>query len=602
MLKTRNMVPLLIAAVSLPVAISILNESDLPCRTHIYPIGYTLSVDKHEPEHFHVAIKCPVPNSGDLILRMPRWSPGAYRIRDYAQNVSNFRVTDSNGAPLPSERTGVDGWRIKAQSDSIIVTYDVKRAFHPWSGVSFDTTYALVEGPQVFMYIDGHRLCRINLDIRRSNNWPMSTALQPTQVPGRFYAGCYDQLIDAPIQFGDFEKRSFQLSGRDVELVLHGEISFPVDSFATMVEQICQYQSDFFHEVPFERYVFFFRLLPGWRGGGGLEHNSSTTIGLSAKRMAKDYRLAGDVTAHEFFHVWNVKKFYPDGLNNLDYSRANRTELLWFSEGVTSYYEAITLVRTGIWTPQEFYDEMRSAIASLQSKSERSQISVAAVSWQIWERGYAHPGVSYYNKGQLLGLLLDLKIRALSGNRRSLDDVMLQLNREFGNRTGGFSPEDLEEVVAQVAGHTLSGFFDDYVRGTRELPFAEYLGFAGLGFDLQYSLEPSVGELVFVGPNNRIARIESGGTAYRAGLRRNDHLVSAAGKKVASLRDLREIISAHRPGDTINFMITRAGKRRLFPVDLDEQERVYCRIWPDDSAAENQKEIREGLLSGTTRR
>lgn len=561
-------------------------------------IHYVLSVDDPHAPFFNVTIAFENPGRARLIFRMPRWSPGAYRIRNYADNVVAFAAHNRAGKKLNVQKVSEDGWQVVPSGDFLEVSYQVEPAYETWSQTALDTNYALVEGPSVFMYLDGKTHLPATVEYRVPQNWGVASPLKPLPTPNHFYADNYDVLADSPAQLGNFDRRQFQINGVPIELVFHGAAEFAVDSFLVMTQKICAYQIEFFNEIPFERYVFFYRIFPGRASGGGLEHANSTTIGLSGERLSANVLSAAEVTAHEFFHVWNVKRIRPKILEAIDYTTEERTNALWFAEGVTSYYEALTLVRTQLWSEAEFLDEMERQIEGLQQTSDRRATSVEEVSRTIWERGYLHSGVSFYNKGELLGLLLDLYMRQATGNRVSLDDVMRFKNWWFAKENVGFEESDIERAVSSLAQHDFSGFFADYVSGTQELPFAEALSFAGYEVALSSEWAASLGEVLFVGPHNRIIYLDEDSPLFAAGVRKNDYLLQVAEVDVATRSQLLELVRQFEIGAELPVKIWREGEEAFFTVKVGKKEWAECEIAPMAAPTDLQLAIRRGWLTG----
>ncbi len=568
--------------------------------THVGAILYRVAVDKQAPDRATVQIELHGIRGESVTLRMPRWTPGSYRLREYAQNVSQMQAFDNRGNALPVAEVEPDGWRIDDVPDSVLVGYEAELAFQPWSGLQADSNYVLLEGPGIFMYVDGQTHVPVTVEYVLPAGWDMVSPLKSIGESERFAAESYDHLIDAPAQLGNFDLYEFPLAEAEIELVFHGDAHFEPDSFTAMVEKICRYQVSLFDEIPFERYVFFYKILPGYRSGGGLEHINSTTIGLSGERLSQDILSAAEVTAHEFFHVWNVKRIFPEAFSTLNYDRADRTRALWFSEGVTSYYEALTMLRSGLWQVDDFLDEMAYQVARLQLNDDRLQTSIEKASWHIWERGYGHPGVSFYNKGQLLGMLLDLKIRHLTKNRFSLDDVMRSMNEQFGKTAVGFDDDDIERVVNEISKADLSGFFDAYVEDTHELPYEAVLSFAGLEFVLEEYRVPDAGDVVFVGPANRIVAVESLSSAKRAGLRKGDFLIAIGGAPVERLSDWDREVRRRRIGDTLTVTVRRNGSDIELDVPITGKRQINCQINPSPAPDSLQAVIQSGWFEGWT--
>jgi predicted metalloprotease with PDZ domain len=288
------------------------------------------------------------------------------------------------------------------------------------------------------------------------------------------------------VEIGRVEEVRFQAGGRPIRAVLHGD-SVDRGKLISTLTAIVNYQTGLMKEAPFPEYTFFFHI--GRRyGGGGMEHRNSTAIAVDSGAA-----LPG-VSAHEFFHLWNVKRIRPQSLEPVDRTREMFTPALWFAEGVTNTYASYTLVRTGLWSKSDFLDDLGDAITTLETRPAHRWQSAEASSLTAWFEKYAlyngpQFSISYYNKGQLLGVGLDLVIRDATDNRASLDDVMRYLNQQYAHQ-GRFYPDSrgirmaAEDVIRQFrTDHAadLSDFFRRYVSGTDELPFANWLAVAGLG-------------------------------------------------------------------------------------------------------------------------
>jgi predicted metalloprotease with PDZ domain len=300
-----------------------------------------------------------------------------------------------------------------------------------------------------------------------------------------FTAADYDSLVDAPVEIGRFAEVQFRAGGRPIRAVIHGDAVDRARLVSTLTA-IVDYQTGMMGEAPFGEYLFLFHV--GRRfGGGGMEHSNSTAI------AADSGAALANVSAHEFFHLWNVKRIRPQSLEPLDRTREMWTPALWFAEGVTNTYASYTLVRAGLWSEGEFLDDLGEQITTLQRRPARRWQSAEESSLTTWLDKYPlyerpEYSISYYGKGQLLGVGLDLVIRDATENRASLDDVMRRLNQQYA-KSGRFYADSegiriaAEEVIREArpgAATDLTDFFRRYVAGTDELPFAEWLSFAGL--------------------------------------------------------------------------------------------------------------------------
>jgi len=559
-------------------------------------VSYTVRVDSTRLQSLQVEMRIkPVPEA-DVTLRMPRWSPGAYRIRRYPRNVHSFEVHDANGTALSYTHATPDSWTIKSTDSGLRVSYGVEVPSQPWSYSVSDSTYLLIEGPSTFMYVAGHRAQSTTVTYLLPPGWEVASPLATSPTSDKFYAPNYDKLIDAPAQVGKFETNGFSLKGVPIQLVFHGQANFDTAGFVSMVQKICDYQTGLFGEVPFERYVFYYNVLPGPWSGGGLEHANSATIGLSGDRLSASVSSAAEVTAHEFFHTWNVKRVFPKAFRAIDYQTEVRTPTLWFVEGVTSYYEALSMVRTGLWTPEAFWEEMEHQIEQLQRTTERRTVSVADASWRTWERGYNNPGVSFYNKGEVLGLLLDLRIRSVTHNRASLDDLLKRLNREFAREGRGYTNTDILALINRITGDDFTPFFRNYVSGTKELPYETAFTNAGFNVQISRALEASVGDITLVGKSNRVLGLSRTSSAYRAGLRDNDLLLKFDEAPIVSADQFHRLLQGKKPGESAILEIKRTGRGHRLYATVAQRETIKCEIWPKAGLSELQHSIQEGLL------
>ncbi len=564
-------------------------------------IRYTVEVDEQEFAFLRVSMDVENVTAGPLTFRLPRWAPGAYRIRDYAENVRQLHAVAQDGSPLAVQRVAEDGWQVRARGELVRVEYEVEPAYETWRGRALDSTHALIEGPDVFLYLEGHKEDPVQVSYHLPDGWRITSALDAVRDSTVYVADNYDALIDAPTEMGLFRRYRVYLGEKPVDLVFRGADGFAADSFAVMVKKICAYETGLFGETPFDKYVFFYNVFPGRRSGGGLEHRNSTVIGLAGTRLAQSVLSAAEVTAHEFFHLWNVKRIRPAVLGPFDYTREVRTRDLWFSEGVTSYYEGLTLVRSGLWTVQRLLRELAFQVERHQEAADRRNVSVEQVSWNIWERGYGHAGVSYYVKGLLLGWLLDLQMRHVTDNRVSLDDLMRFMNEHYARQNKGFRHGDIQRAVEELTGRDFSDFFRRYVAGTEDLPYREVLGYAGLDFFLSSRWLPDIGRVFFLGPRHRVVLVQRGSAAEQAGLQAGDYLLAVEGERITTLAEFKRMIEERKVGSTIKLRVRRGDEELVLPVTVAQREDAQCVIEPKADPTETEHALLVDWLTGRVR-
>jgi predicted metalloprotease with PDZ domain len=450
-------------------------------------IRYQVALSRPTDHTFHVSMTIPGVQQG-VTIQTAAWD-GLYQIRDFAHHVTGLRASGATGQEFPVRRVDKQTWRIDG-SGELHVQYDSYWDESGPFGTQLDGEHAFLNLAMVLCYVPDRQAedTMVRFD-GLPQGWRAATALPASDGPDRaataYSAASYGELVDAPVEIGRFEEVRFQAGGRPIRAILHGDSVDHARLIGTL-SAIVNYDTALMGDAPFTEYTFFFHV--GRRyGGGGMEHSNSTAIAVdSAATLA-------NVSAHEFFHLWNVKRIRPQSLEPVDRTREMFTPALWFAEGVTNTYASYALVRTGLWTKAEFFEDLGDEITTLETRPASRWQSAEESSLTTWFDKYALYGrpefsISYYNKGQLLGVGLDLVIRDATDNRASLDDVMRRLNQQYAQRRRFYADSQgvrmaAEEVIRQsrpdgVA--DLSEFFRRYVAGTDELPYAEWLSIAGL--------------------------------------------------------------------------------------------------------------------------
>ena len=442
-----------------------------------------------------VEMHIPVPDpSTPISLQMPVWAPGDYHVQNFALYVRNLRAVEDTGGnsvrPLPVSHPDQNTWMITPRTaHPIRITYALPEEppglFSQNAQVLSDQ--AFVNGPAAYMYIVGHKDVPATLILHIPVGWSAVVALPPApdSAPGtqRYSAPDYDTLADSPVVIAAHNAlvtREFTLQGVTHHIVFFGQAGSVVDpaAYVPILQKIAQAETTLMGGLPYARYDF---LLDIDGVGGGLEHLNCCRIGFSGPPS-----YLGALAAHEFFHLWNVKRIRPRVLGPFDYIHPPHTRNLWFCEGVTEYYANIARRRAGLTTPQDFLDHWRRAIQGLQSNPARLKVTADESSLRVWEadnsEGYG--GLSYYQKGELIGLCMDLAIRHATGNRSALDTLMRLLMERYAPPKPGYGEDALRDVFSEVAGQDLSTLYDRLARSTEEMPFKECLGYAGLDTDL----------------------------------------------------------------------------------------------------------------------
>lgn len=557
-------------------------------------IEYALRL--HDPHAHLLEVEVRIAGvSGALELSLPAWTPGSYLIREYARHVEDFSAEAGDGSELGWSKVAKARWRVEsAAAETVRVRYRVYANELTVRTSHFDGTHAFVTPASVFMYVHGREGEEIVLHVRAPATWRVATSLRDLDGGGRrFLASGYDELVDSPLEIGRHRRLEWEQFGRPHGFVVWGGEEFDGERLISDVRRILEVVAELFGEVPYEGYLFILHLLPG--GRGGLEHRSSTALqaGLDAFRGEAYGRLLA-LIAHEYLHVWNGKRIRPEALGPFDYERENHTRDLWVVEGLTTYYTDLVLARAGLISGEEYLRRLAGMVERLERMPGRHHQSLAESSFDAWIRFYrpdensGNSQISYYHKGALVGLLLDLEIRAASDGERSLDDVMRRLWERYGRADVGYAEGGVEAVAAEVAGRDLAEFFERHVRGVVELEYER--AFASVGLELRRGgdeahdpagrLEQRLGvRLREEGGRVGVAAVVRGGVGERAGVYAGDEVLAVGGERVGSIAGLAERLEGVAAGAEVELALFRR----------DVLERVAVEV---GAAAEGRWEVR----------
>lgn len=544
-------------------------------------------------------------DGGPLLLKMPSWVPGSYLMREYPGLVVRVDAEDAAGAPLQTRKLDKNTWRLESAGPTTVRIR--ARVFAPELTVrSSDITpeHAFVHPPATFFYVEGRRDEAISLQIDVPDGWRVSTALE--ERDGVYWADDYDRLADCPIELGPHRVHRFELAGRPHEFVVHGTGNADIERILADTEKICRTEIEFFgEEPPYERYLFILHLVHD--RGGGLEHADSSALAWPKLgfRPDKEYRKFLTLVAHEFFHVWNVKRIRPEVLLRYEYTHEIYTRLLWLFEGWTTYYDEVFPMRAGCYGAREMLESMAENIAVEKSRPGGRIQSLSESSFDTWIKLYRpnpdtqNTQTNYYLKGLLVGWLLDLHLRRVTGGRRSLDDVMRHLWNEVYRRGSGVPEDGAAALIEAATGVDVRAFLQTHVERPGALNYDEALASIGLRLRRK-SREKDQEEPAWLGASiekkngrSRLAVVYHGGPAHGGGLMAGDEVLALDGHRVGS--DLAERVELYRPGETATWAVFRAdrlvegrirfgedpvGKLEIVPLpSIDESQRAAFAAW-----------------------
>ncbi|HTP44705.1 MAG TPA: PDZ domain-containing protein [Candidatus Acidoferrum sp.] len=566
-------------------------------------INYKVSLAHPEKHRFEVEMQVATqPPQQNLIVALPAWN-ALYQVRDFAYRVRDVRaiLPGSDGSFFPARKIDKQTWLFPLSNTpgNVKIEYSIEWDEAGPFNSQLNLHHAFLNFAETLMYVPDRRSEAVEVaftDVPAS--WRSIAELPPGATPNSFIAESYDKLVDAPVEIGKVEEFAFDNSGAHFRVVVDSK-EWNRGALEDSLKRITAYDLKLMDGPPFKEYTFFFHIGPYPEvGGGGMEHSNCTAIGAGSVEMAVA------IAAHEFFHAWNVKRIRPKSLEPVDYTKEQYSRALWFAEGVTSTYGSFALERSGIMSKEKWYEDLAQQICELQSRPARKWQSVEESSLDTWFDKYdaynlPDRSISYYNKGQILGDLLDFAIRDATDNHRSLDDVLRSLNESA--KQGNFYDESagIGSVVRTISGKDFGDFFRRYVSGTDEFPYDEMLAPAGLALRTEvkrtadpgfYARRAASGITVF--------EVTPGGPAQQAGLRIDDVLLEANGSPVPAR--LSAWMRERSPGETLTLKIRRDGQEKEVSLTLASREETHCTVAEVAHPTEKQLRIRTGMLRGTT--
>ena len=553
---------------------------------------------------FHVTLTVDAPAEGGQVFALPAWIPGSYMIREFSRNIVRIRA-ESNGEPVALAKLDKHSWQAAPPKDhaaTLTVHYEVYAWDMSVRAAHLDQNHAFYNGTSVFLRVLGQEDQPHVVDIQRpadeaAKTWRVATSLPELKAKrygfGTYIASNYDELIDHPVEQGDFALATFKAHGIPHDIVISGRVpSLDLPRLSADLKKICETQIAFFEpkskKAPMDRYVFM--TLAVGDGYGGLEHRASTALicaradlpstAAASKEISDGYLQYLGLCSHEYFHTWNVKRIKPAAFAPYNLQVENYSPLLWLFEGFTSYYDDLMLVRAGVITEPAYFKLLGKTIGSVLRGSGRTKQSVADSSFDAWGKYYRQDEnapnsiISYYTKGSLIALALDLSIRAKTGGKKSLDDVMRALWQRYGcdfyqGGGRGVTPTEVEAIFDEISGGRFKPFFDKYIRGTDDLPLAKMLAPFGVKYnDERKSAKPSLDvNLGKDGNDCKLSSVHENGAAHRAGLSAGDILMAIDGLRVTAA-NLETLLSRYGVGSEIKIHAFRRDELMTFTATL----------------------------------
>ncbi|MEW8273791.1 MAG: PDZ domain-containing protein [Candidatus Thiodiazotropha taylori] len=536
-------------------------------------IDYRLKLDAPQSHIFEVELTIHNPDPDGQMVYLPAWIRGSYLIRDYARHIVSIEA-NADGEPLILSKLDKQSWKIEPVKQSITINYQIYAWELTVRSAHFDNTHAYFNGPALFLAVGGQELMPCRLEIvapkfKLQNEWRVAFSMKPEQIDeqgfGTYQADDYETLIDCPGEIGDYSESQFEVAGCNHRFVVSGVKRFDHEKLGSHLARICEKQVELFGELPVQDYLFLLRVVND--GYGGLEHKNSTSLifprdDLPAKRDTKitsGYRRLLALCSHEYFHLWNVKRITPEVFLEQSTQQEVYTRQLWVFEGITSYYDELMLVRSGVISKQDYFEMLAETVTRVMRGSGRFKQTLEESSFDVWTKFYKQDEnapnaiVSYYAKGTLFALLLDLTIRLQSNGRFSLDQVMREMWLRYGKQGKGVPENGIEKVVADVTSLDLQSLFDLGLRSTAELPLTDCLSEFGVAMKLlpakssddkggvlgdkeheQQSYTGIGAKWTSKNSGIKVQQVFDGGAAQNAGISAGDEIVAVDGLRMSA--------------------------------------------------------------------
>jgi predicted metalloprotease with PDZ domain len=543
-------------------------------------IFYQVAMPQPQSHLFEVTLQVKGWRSPFLDLKMPVWTPGSYLVREYARHVQDFAVEGRVW-----QKVAKNHWQIEtADLSDITLQYRVFANDLTVRTNHLDATHGYFNGAALFFYLPGFENNPIHITVIPPHpDWQVVTPL-PTitgQAAGQvstYLANDFDTLVDSPFEIGLHQLYNFEVLSKPHQLAVWGQGNVEPDRLIADTQKVIEVEANLFGGLPYNSYLFLLHLSA--QGYGGLEHKNACTLNYPRLgfRAEDRYQRFMQLVAHEFFHLWNVKRIRPKAFEVFDYERENYTPSLWFSEGTTSYYDLTIPLRAGIYGAKGFLQGLSKEITRFLTTPGRKVQPLSESSFDAWIKLYRRDAnsdnnqMSYYLKGEMVSLLLDLLIRSRHGNGRSLDDVMRQMWQQFGISETGFTPEQLEAVITSVAEVDLTDFFQRFLHSTEELPFDEYLE----PFGLRLQPEETAGKPPYLGltaksENGRelVKFVAMGSPAAAAGIDPDDELLAIDGLRIKA-EQLGDRLKDYQPNAQISLTCFHQDELKNFTITLTE--------------------------------
>ncbi|MHB1177344.1 MAG: M61 family metallopeptidase [Daejeonella sp.] len=575
-------------------------------------IAFKVSFSEPQAHYADVEMEISGIKADQIDLKMPVWTPGSYLIREFAKNVEGFKASGSDGKNLEANKINKNTWRISTDKNSSLkISYRVY-SFEISVRTSFvDESHAFLSPAGLFLYPAGKLHLPSTVTVLPHKDWKkISTGLEKAAgMENTFIAPDFDILYDSPIEVGNQDVFEFLASGVNHEVAMYGGGTYDKEILKRDMAKIVHEQTKVFGVNPNKRYVFIVHNFNA--GGGGLEHLNSTVLGASRAGYSTEAGQLKFLTlvSHEYFHLWNVKRLRPIILGPFNYDEENYTGNLWIAEGFTAYYQEVFTERAGLITPEVFIENMAATISAVENQPGNKIQSASEASFDAWIKQYRpnenspNSTISYYSKGSLIALIMDLDIIHSTQGKSGLDEVMKAMyDQYYVKQKRGYTDNEFKTMLEKIAGHSFSSTYNNHINGVETINYAKYLAYAGFRIaDDAAGNEPFLGITGDLREGKMfITRVTRGSAAWNGGLNVNDEILAVddyqISKTSTGFAEMLKFISQKRIGDKVKVSVNRDGLAKVIEVSLGRNPSVKYRITPIENASAAQLAVRKRWL------
>jgi predicted metalloprotease with PDZ domain len=539
-------------------------------------IDYEVSMELPNSHYYSVQMNISDLKAKELTIKMPVWAPGSYLIREFAKSVNLVTAKDADGNDLIVTKTNKNTWVIPTKKlKNVQINYDVY-AFELSVRTSFlDDSHGYIAGTSLFMYMEGEKDNAGTLTINPHSSFKKISTALPKEKDFVFNYVDYDELVDSPIEIGNHETFSFKAGGVNHTVAMYGEGNYDVNILKKDMAKIIEAETNVFGQNPNDKYLFIIHNLTN--GSGGLEHKKSTTLQVNRWTYEGDSYLGFlSLVAHEYFHLWNVKRLRPKSLGPFDYDTENYTDLLWVMEGFTSYYDELILRRAGYYDTDDYISKLIGSMNYVESLPGNKVQPVAHASFDAWIKAYRHnenslnTTISYYSKGSILAAMLDLYIIKKFKGQKGLDNFLQFLwSKTYGKDKSGFTEDEFQQYVGDFIGEDMAWFFESHVYGTDPIDYQKF--FDAVGVKIVISRGPAKAKLGVrtssSGGKVIVNTVYSGSAAEAGGISVNDEIIALNGLRVNN-GTFNSRIAKINVGEDLELLISRDNIIKTYQLKM----------------------------------